>query len=111
MSATRFCSWFRQSWLDKKELLAPRHRVDCDPFLDVVGIMEASKKQLREEAATAVCADDVDTETATSPMITEQDLKTILADIISTTGSDQFMVCVGIIISDKVYTHQLDSVE
>lgn len=98
LSATRFGAWFKQSWLDKKELLAHRHRVDCDPFNHIVGLTDAVKKELRDgKSTTARSAEDVTTATATSPMVTAKDLQTLLADIISTTGSDQFLVCVFVI--------------
>jgi hypothetical protein len=110
LSATRFDPWFKQNWFDKKELLAHRHRVDCDPFSDILGIVDTAKTQRREDKAAAA-ADDFDTATATPAMITEKDLTNIFADITSTTGSDQLLVCVGIIRSHKVYTHKFCSVE
>jgi hypothetical protein len=113
LSETRFDGWFKQNWADKKELLAHRHRVDCDPFGDILGIVDAAKAQRREDksAATACAADNFETPTATSAMITEKDLTKILADITSTTGSDQLLVCVRIIRNHKVYTHKFCSAE
>ena len=35
----RFKNWYGQTW-HKKELLAMRHRADCDPFIDIAKVLE-----------------------------------------------------------------------
>ena len=35
----RFKNWYGQTW-HKKELLAKRHRADCDPFVDIAKVLE-----------------------------------------------------------------------
>ncbi len=35
----RFKDWYGQTW-HKKELLARRHRADCDPFCDIAKVLE-----------------------------------------------------------------------
>jgi len=89
--------------------------------MEIVEDAKTNRPRIEEDVAADFGADGVDT----SPMITEKDLKAILADIMLTTGADQFLVCVGImcvleicwyhvcvgIMYDTVYTHKFGSVK
>ncbi len=66
--------------------------------MEIVEDAKTKRPRIEEDVAADFGADGVDTSASmiTEKGVTENDLKAILADIISTTGADQFLVCVGI---------------
>jgi hypothetical protein len=49
----QFQTWFGNNWF-KRELLARRHRCDCDPFVDILQRLQRSLVQTPENPHTAL---------------------------------------------------------
>jgi hypothetical protein len=84
----KFKSWFGRTW-HKKELLARRHRADCDPFVDIAQVL---KHEVVEEKAM-YAHEDSNSHIASKKILLPDSVHNAFKEVLELAGEDQFLVC------------------
>ena len=103
----KFKAWFGRTW-HKKELLARRHRADCDPFVDIAQVL---KHEVVEEKPTRAY-EDSNSRIASKNLLLPDSVHNAFKEVLELAGDDQFLVCTCIVYTNILsYSDQLSQLQ